>query len=305
VFAWHVFRAPSREGVALLLALAVQLVLGLHVLLFLTNQTHPDHVFTFPFGVVALFMVFMYVINRRTVLALNTSEHHQAELEAQLLEQKQRLAQQHERMQRLEIENQLAAQHDTLMQDLHDGLGSNLTSALLQARGGKLKQDDTLLLLQDLTDELRNLSRATPTAQRSLNEILAELRQRVQPRLSHGGIHLVWAVDPVLPAIRRNGPAADQHLRALLGEAMANVIKHAQTRQVQVSAEVQGEIVVIEVTDNGRGFDVNQTEAGRGLPGMRQRAQMLGAVLSISSGSEQGCSWRLELPILKLVLNAG
>jgi signal transduction histidine kinase len=305
VFAWHVFRAPSREGVAVLLALAAQLVLGLHALLFLTNQTHPDHVFTFPFGVVALFMVFMYVINRRTVLALNTSEHHQAELEAQLLEQKQRLAKQHERMHRLEIENQLAAQHDTLMQDLHDGLGSNLTSALLQARGGKLKQDDTLLLLQDLTDELRNLSRTTSPAQRSLNELLAELRQRVQPRLSHGGIRLVWAVDPVLPAICRTGPAADQHLRALLSEAMANVIKHAQATQVRVSAEVRGETVVIEVTDNGKGFKLDQTEVGRGLPGMRQRAQMLGAVLSINPDSGQGCRWWLELPIVKPALNAG
>ncbi len=303
VFAWHVYRAPGREGVALLLALASHIALGFHSVLFLTNQTHPDHVFVFPFGVVALFMVFMYIINRRTVLALNTSERHQAELEAQLLAQEQRLAHQHERMQRLEIENQLAAQHDTLMQDLHDGLGSNLTSALLQARGGKLKQDDTLLLLQDLTDELRNLSRTTSAAQRSLNELLAELRQRVQPRLSHGGIHLVWAVDPVLPAIRRPGPAADQHLRALLGEAMANVIKHTQATQVRVSTEVQGEAVVIEVTDNGQGFEVDQTEVGRGLPGMRQRAQMLGAVLSIISEPGRGCRWRLELPILKPSFN--
>jgi signal transduction histidine kinase len=299
LFSWHVVRKPTREGIAILIGLVVEFLLAVHTLFFLTNQTQPDHIYTFPFGAAALFMVFVYAINRRTVLALNTSEHYQADLEAQLLEQKHRLAKQHERMRRLEIENQLAAQHDTLMQDLHDGLGSNLTSALLQARGGKLKQDDTLLLLQDLTDELRNLSRTTSPAQRSPNEILAELRQRVQPRLSHGGIRLVWAVDPVLPAIRRTGPAADQHLRALLGEAMANVIKHAQATQVRVSADVQGEAVVIEVTDNGQGFNVGQTEVGRGLPGMRQRAQMLGAVLSISSGSENGCSWRLDLPIFK------
>ena len=84
---------------------------------------------------------------------------------------------------------------------------------------------------------------------------------------------------------------------------MANVIKHTHATQVRVSTEIQGEAVVIEVTDNGQGFEVDQTEVGRGLPGMRQRAQMLGAVLSIISEPGRGCRWRLELPILKPSFN--
>lgn len=297
VLGWHIFRAPSREGVALLVALTVQLPLGLHSLFFLTNQTHPDHVHTFPFGVVTLFLVFMYAISRRTVLALNTAERHQADLEAQLADQKQRLAAQHALMQRLEIENHLATQREALLQDLHDGLGSNLTSALLQARSGTLTPDAALMLLQDLTDELRNLSKATPTDQRSVNDILAELRQRVQHRLSHGGIQLTWAVNPALPAIRRTGSAVDQHLRALLGEAIANIIKHAQATQIRVSAEVQGDAVVIEVGDNGQGFNLEGADIGRGLPGMRQRAHALSGLLDIVTVKGQGTVWRLALAL--------
>jgi len=295
VLVWHVYRAPTREGVALTLSLVAQLALGVHNLLFLSNQTHPDQVFTFPFSVVLMFLAFMYVTSRRTVLALNTSEHHQAELETQLADQKQRLAAQHASMQRLEIENSLAAQREALLQDLHDGLGSNLTSALLQARSGELTQEAALLLLQDLTDELRNLGKATPSGQPSINEVLAELRQRVQHRLSHGGIQLQWAVDPVLPATACANPAACQHLRALMGEAIANIIKHAQATQITVSARVQGGIVVIEVSDNGQGFNADVAELGRGLPGMRQRALALGAALKIESAPGQGCRWRLSL----------
>jgi signal transduction histidine kinase len=296
VLAWHVVRRPNREGVVLCLALVVQLALGLHSVFYLTNQTQPDHVYTHPFAVVVMFLAFMYAINRRTVLALDTSERHQAELEAQLAEQQQRLVEQHAKVQQLEIQNRLAAQRDSLMQDLHDGLGSNLTSALLQARGRTLSKDETLLLLQDLTDELRNLNQPTAPDQCNLNTLLAELRQRVQHRLVHGGIQLVWAVDPGLPAIQREGAAVGQHLRALLNEAIANVIKHAQATQVCVSAQVLGEQVRIEITDNGCGFSPGLSEPGRGLPGMRERARLLGARLYIDAGEGPGCRWRLELP---------
>lgn len=292
-FARHVFRNPSREGVALLVALFIQLPLGLHSLLNLTNQAHPDQVHTFPMGVVTLFLVFMYVTSRRTVLALNTSEQHQETLGLQLAEQKARLAAQHALVQRLEIENQLSTQREALMQDLHDGLGSNLTSALLQARSGRLSPDATLLLLQDLTDELRNLGRATPTERRSLNDILAELRERVQRRLSHGGIQLVWSVAPDLPSLQSPGLAADQHLRAMLGEAIANIIKHAEATRIEVRAVVREGQVVIEIMDNGRGFSTDIVSSGRGLPGMRQRAHAIGADLQITSVSGAGTTWRL------------
>lgn len=295
----QVYRHPTREGIALSLSLLAQLALGVHNLLYLSNQTHPDQVFTFPFSVVLMFLAFMYVTSRRTVLALNTAERYQADLERQLAAQQQRLAAQHASMQQLEIENRLANQREALLQDLHDGLGSNLTSALLQARSGTLTQDGALMLLQDLTDELRNLSRAAPSGQISLNDVLAELRQRIQNRLSHGGIQLVWDVTPCLPTLHRDEQqaAVSQHLRALLSEAIANIIKHAQATQIRVGAQVYGEAVVIEIADNGRGFHPDDVDTGRGLPGMRQRAQALGALLHIRAAPSQGCQWRLELPI--------
>lgn len=292
----HVARTPSREGVVLCLAFVLQLALGLHDGLFLTSQAEPDHVYTHPYAVVIMFLAFMYAINRRTVRALDTAERQQAELEAQLAEQQQRLAVQHAKVQQLEMANRLTAQRDALRQDLHEGLGSNLSSALLQARGRVLSKDETQLLLQDLTDELRNLNQSTAPDQCNLNTLLAELRQRVQHRLVHGGIQLVWAVDPGLPVIQRAGAALGQQLRALLNEAIANVIKHAQATQICVSAQVLGEQVRIEITDNGCGFSPGLSEPGRGLPGMRERARLLGARLYIDAGEGPGCRWRLELP---------
>lgn len=290
---WHVVRHPRREGWALFVSLTLMMVLGLHTLENLTNQTNPDSFYSFSLGTLLLYLAFTYVMGRRTVAALEASERHEQVLRERLDEQERHLAEQHAQLQRLEVERRLAGQHETIMQDLHDRLGSNLTSALLQARAGGLSSQETVLLLQDLADELRHIGKSTTQDVRSLNQILAELRQRVQHRLGHGGIALEWDVDPELPPM--TGRETGQHVRALLSEAIANVIKHAGATTIRVSAQREGGQVAIEVNDNGGGFSPDRVEHGRGLPGMQQRARALGGELRIVS-TGQGCRWRLQLP---------
>ncbi|MCA9640003.1 MAG: ATP-binding protein, partial [Myxococcales bacterium] len=286
-----------REGFALLLSLVILLALGSHTLENLTNQTNPDSFYSFPLGTLVLYLTFTYVMGRRTVAALSTAEHHEQALREQLDEQERRLARQHELLQKLEVEKRLNTQHETIMQDLHDRLGSNLTSALLQARSGELTSQETVLLLQDLTDELRHIARSSSRDERNLNQILAELRQRVQHRLGHGGITLDWDVDPQLPVLA-NGEAG-QHVRAILSEAIANVVKHARASRISLSAREDNKRVEIELSDNGVGFDPAAVETGRGLPGMRQRAQAIGGALSLESRPAGGSRWRLSLPALR------
>lgn len=295
VVGWHVVRRPRREGVVMWLAMCAQLALGVHTLENLSNQTNPDSFYSFPLGTVVLYLAFMYAMSRRTVQALETAEHHEVDLRLRLAEQEQRLATQHAQLQQLEVQRSLTIQHETIMQDLHDRLGSNLTSALLQARTGQLSPDETLLLLQDLADELRHMGKTTTAETRSVNDTLADLRQRVQNRLRHGGINLVWDVDPALPAL--DGPQSSQHLLAMLSEAVANIIKHAQANRITVQAKQRDGAVVIVVSDNGRGFDPHQAEPGRGLPGMHRRAQEMGAVLSLRSEAGLGSQWELAIPV--------
>ena len=121
--------------------------------------------------------------------------------------------------------------------------------------------------------------------------MLAELRQRVQHRLAHGGIELVWDVDPALPPL--SGQQTAQHLRALLSEAIANAIKHAGARRITVQARQADDGVHIAVIDDGQGFDPHTVETGRGLPGMRRRAAEMGALLTL--GTEPGVGSRVGL----------
>ena len=295
VLGWRLWHRPRREGIAMLLAMCIQLALGIHTLENLSNQTNPDSFYSYPISTMLLYLAFMYAMSRRTVAALDTAEHHEGVLRARLAEQEQRLAAQHAQLQQLEVQRSLAHQHDTIMQDLHDRLGSNLTSALLQARTGALDPQETVLLLQDLTDELRHIGKSQTDDRRGLNEVLAELRQRVQHRLAHGGIQLVWDVDPALPPL--SGKQTAQHLRALLSEAIANAIKHAGARHITVQASQGQGGVHIAVSDDGQGFDPQATEHGRGLPGMRRRAEEMGASLHLQSQPGQGSRVELVFPL--------
>ena len=297
VYARHLAKTPNREGVILLLAMLAPLGTGVHSLLFVSSNSHPDHVHTFPFAVLGTFFAFFYAISRRSALAIKTSEMHQFELQRQLAEQKSHMEKQHRQIADLELEHQLSAQREAMLQDLHDGLGSNLTSALFQARNGKLTREETLFLLQDLAEELKQLSRTSTATSLGVNDILAELRQRIQKRLTQGGITLEWQVATNLPSLDQLPSGAGQHLRAMLSEAIANVLKHADADHIQVFAECSEDSLNIVITDNGNGFEPDEESAGRGLPGARHRAKLIGCRFGIERAAKSGSRYWVYMPI--------
>lgn len=292
---WRAIRQPTLSIWLLVFAFWVVAALGTHDLLYLSNQTHPDHIHAFQISVIVMFVVFMFLTNRRFLQTLETTERYQVELQEKLAEQEQQLAEQHQALETFRLESSLRQQRDAIMQDLHDRVGSSLTTVLYRVRGGGVSADETTLLLQELEDELRNISKPSVSDAQTLNEILADIRQRVQRRLDHGAISLIWEVDPYLPETPLS-PAAAMHLRALLNEAIANVIKHANASQIRVSAGASDTSVTIEVQDNGQGFERQYIKSGRGLAGMEYRAKQIGADLVLHSEKNCGSRWTVALP---------
>lgn len=295
---WHALRQQTRSSWMLTLVFWVLVALGTHDLFYLSNQASPDHVHAFQASVIALFVVFVYLLNRRFLQSVVATERHEEALREQLATQARQLTEQHQALERLRVEAQLREQRDAIMQDLHDRVGSSLTTVLHRVRGGGISADEITLLLQELEDELRNMSRPTAGDAQTLNEILANLRQRIQRRLNHGAIDLVWNVDPYLPDTPLT-PVTAMHLRALLNEAIANVIKHANATEIRVSAAASDTTVEVEIRDNGQGFEPQSVTGGRGLSGMKYRAKEIGAELAIHRGQHAGCHWQLTLPNAK------
>ena len=90
----------------------------------------------------------------------------------------------------------------------------------------------------------------------------------------------------------------------LVGEALANALKHAGAAEITVRLEVAGTWLVVEVSDDGRGFAATQARNG-GLLHMDDRARSFGGRLSIESAPAAGTVVRATFPLREAVELAG
>ena len=83
-------------------------------------------------------------------------------------------------------------------------------------------------------------------------------------------------------------------------EALTNVVKHAGATEVEVhlkeSVELGGECLMLDIHDNGIGFDVNSVTKGLGMHGIEERVEALNGTLVIESG-EQGTHYFIKVPV--------
>lgn len=84
-------------------------------------------------------------------------------------------------------------------------------------------------------------------------------------------------------------------LAAIARAALSNSLHHAEARRIRVRLAAEGPDVVLEVGDDGRGFDPLRAGEGLGLTTMRQRAERLGARWEIESAPGRGTTVRVRL----------
>ena len=185
------------------------------------------------------------------------------------------------------------------MQDMHDGLGSQLVSSLALAQCGQLSPTQTYELLRGCIDDLRLAIDASTDSRDSLPLALGNLRFRMEPRLKSAGISLRWDT----AHLKENLPLSiEQQLPVLriIQETITNTLKHAKAQALSVHVVSIPTQLVINITDDGCGFDVEAARAhsrGKGLNSLGKRARVIGAELSIISSS-QGTHTRLVLPLV-------
>ncbi|MFZ5879269.1 MAG: sensor histidine kinase, partial [Chloroflexota bacterium] len=99
-------------------------------------------------------------------------------------------------------------------------------------------------------------------------------------------LHLPEKLQPLPPAI-------EQDLYRVAQEAIQNAARHAKAKTVSVTLTQTSGRLTLTVQDDGRGFDVGAPSAGYGLRGMRERAEMLGGSLNVTSAVGQGTTVEL------------
>jgi two-component system sensor histidine kinase UhpB len=183
--------------------------------------------------------------------------------------------------------------------DLHDEVNQSLTGLLLRLEAVREAAPPALAAEVDETKALAN---------RAMRELLTLARQLRPTALDDLG--LAAAVGGQVDQVARPGlearlttdgnfsdldPDVQLVVYRVAQEAITNAARHSDAGTIAVALRRSEDGVALEVADDGRGFAFEQSERGLGIAGMRERALLIGAELTIESRPGEGTTVRLEV----------
>jgi signal transduction histidine kinase len=293
---WHSWRSPSLDAKMLSFALLINYVFGVYDWARLKYLLDLESYYLTPYAAMALFAVFVVIMFRQYVGALASIEQLNSGLEESLKSRETELAASYGKLREVEQRETLSRERQRMTQDMHDGLGSSLVSALRVVEGGRLSEADVAEVLKGCIDDLKLTIDSLEPVEADLLLLLATLRFRLGPRLAGAGVSLRWEISDV-PPLDWLDPRNALHILRILQEAFTNTLKHTRATQIRVTTGAEGGYVTVTITDNGGGFPVAQAQAGggKGLANQQRRAEAIGAGIVLAS-NDAGTSLTLKLP---------
>lgn len=189
-----------------------------------------------------------------------------------------------------------------LARELHDELGGLLTAIKLDVARMRNKLADQPDLIARLEHLNRNLNEGIAFKRRIIEDLrpsaLANLGLTVslQALCNDMSVRLEVPVEARLAEVRLS-PNADLAVYRFVQEALTNIGKYAGASRVTVTLQSSGERAIVEVRDDGKGFDAAVARPGHhGLAGMRFRAESLGGRVTVDTAPGRGTVLRAELP---------
>ena len=200
-----------------------------------------------------------------------------------------------------------------ISRSLHDEAGQSLTALSvrlhrLEKRFAEQNGND-----EGVGTELAELREIAQSTQEGLRNMAHRLHPSV---LEHFGlteaargflhdvgadsrVEMLAAVEPDFP---RFSPTEESTIYRIMQEAVTNALRHAAARRIRVTFGGEEEAALITIEDDGSGFDVSATRAinGIGIVSMRERAEMIGGQLLISSRKGKGTRVMLRVPRARL-----
>jgi signal transduction histidine kinase len=198
------------------------------------------------------------------------------------------------------------AERQRLARDLHDTLTQGFTSIVLLLEAAEESLATGRPVAQHIQQALRsardNLAesrqvvwalRPRPLAEQPLPSALEELTRRLAEETGMQAETVVTGTVQPLPG------EVEEALLRIAQEALANVRQHAAASRVTVTVSYLDDVTMLDVADDGVGFDRAASAAaagGLGLPAMSERAAALGGGLTIESAPGEGTTIAVKLP---------
>ncbi len=203
----------------------------------------------------------------------------------------------------MEIDQSLVAERDRIGRELHDGAIQQVYAAGLIVESARHKVEPEAPIGQQLDRAVQVLNQAIASLRSYMSDLRADpeqvsltegLRKQAADLRLNPLLDIELLID--LPDPANMEPIRTNHILAIVQEALANIARHAQTRQATLNAKKEHDRLILKVSDNGRGFDPGYIIGGYGLRNMRDRARLLGGQLEIQSDPGRGTVVTLVAP---------
>jgi signal transduction histidine kinase len=199
----------------------------------------------------------------------------------------------------------ISRERNRMARELHDTLAHTLSALSVQLETVKAYWDvDPAAAQQTLDKSLAATRSGLQETRRALKSLRASplddlglalaLRKMAEEAAARASLKLDLSLPEQLPALSSD---VEQCVYRVAQEAIANAAHHANAQTLIVQVLVNAPQVSLLVRDDGLGFNVEQGETSRhfGLPGMRERAQLVGGQLTIDSQPGQGTAIQLTI----------
>jgi ligand-binding sensor domain-containing protein/two-component sensor histidine kinase len=193
--------------------------------------------------------------------------------------------------------------------DLHDDIGSSLSQVaiLSEVARQQVSNDDSKVV-----KPLSMISRISLESMDAMSDIvwainpqkdrLHDLTQRMRRFASdvftasniQFGFHAPREVQDT-----RMGPDLRRQVFLIFKESVNNIVRHSCCTLADIELRVEGAWLILKVSDNGKGFDIEQSSEGNGLVNMRGRAATMNGDLTVISHNGEGTTLILKVPFAR------
>lgn len=272
----HSWRMRSFEGAILACSSLLFVLLSIRDLATMLDVLPVESILLSQYTGILLFVSACWIIFKRYRALLQELKTSNESLNTELAAREQQLFRQFNLLRKVEQQRAKDDERRRIMQDIHDGVGSSLVSALNLSEIRPLSPDETREVLQECLDDLRMAIDSLDPQSDDLLALLGNFRWRYERRLKASGVGLVWSVDDV-PKLEGYSSRDLFDLLRIVQEVFANSLKHAKATKIELNVrwDETNNKVLLNIADNGVGMSTNTLNKGRGLAHMQMRARAI------------------------------
>jgi signal transduction histidine kinase len=193
--------------------------------------------------------------------------------------------------------------------DLHDDIGASLTRISLLSEVAQRRQSSVepagnnslsviAGLARELVDSMSDIVWAINPERDSLGDLTQRMRRFAGDVFSARGIDFQFHQSD-FGDNARVGANFRREIFLIFKEAVNNAVRHSECSDAEIEFKLMNGALFLKVSDNGRGFDVENKSNGHGLASMRARIERLGGEMNAVSAQDKGSALAFTVPVGK------